>query len=104
VPAQQVKAGEVAGRYSVLREGGKDTGCMLTLDDHTKGAGGNKATLAPACRDQGIVVFDPTGWQIVAGRLVLRARKGHSTHLDLQTDGTWTKDPGEGKLLILKKM
>jgi Protease inhibitor Inh len=99
VPGPQVKAGDIAGRYAILREGGKDTGCMLTLD-----AGGNKASLAPACRDQGIVTFDPTGWQIVAGRLVLRARRGHSTHLDLQTDGTWTKDPGEGKLLILKKM
>jgi hypothetical protein len=103
-PVVAVKPSEVAGRYSILREGGKDTGCMLTLDDHTVGIGGNKAALAPACRDQGVVIFDPTGWRIVGGRLVLTARKGHTTHLDLQEDGTWAKDPHEGKLLILKKM
>jgi Protease inhibitor Inh len=94
-----VKPGDIAGRYSVLREGGKDTGCMLTLD-----SSGNKANLAPACRDQGIVIFDPTSWQFAAGRLVLRARKGHTTHLDMQEDGTWLKDPQEGKALSLKKM
>jgi hypothetical protein len=99
-----VKPSEIAGRYFILREGGKDTGCMLTLDDRTKGAGGNKASLAPACRDQGVVIFDPTGWQVTGGRLVLTARKGHTTHLDLQANGTWSKDPHEGKLLILKKM
>jgi len=101
--APSIKPSEVAGRYSILREGGKDTGCMLTLDDHSKGLGGNKAILAPACRDQGMVIFDPAGWEIVGGRLVLTARKGHKTHLDRQDDGTWTKDPQEGKQLILKR-
>lgn len=103
-PAVAVKPSEVAGRYYIFREGGKDTGCLLTLDDHTAGLGGNKAALAPACRDQGLVIFDPAGWRIVGGRLVLTARKGHTTHLDLQEDGTWTKDPHEGKMLILKKL
>ncbi|MGO9007265.1 MAG: AprI/Inh family metalloprotease inhibitor [Beijerinckiaceae bacterium] len=103
-PVATVKPNEVAGRYYILREGGKDTGCMLTLDDHTLGLGGNKAALAPACRDQGLVIFDPSGWRIVGGRLVLTARKGHTTHLDQQQDGTWAKDPHEGKPLILKKM
>lgn len=98
------RSSDVAGRYAILREGGKDTGCMLTLDDKAKGRGGDKATLAPACRDQGIVIFDPVGWQIIAGRLVLTARKGHSTHLDRQADGTWLKDPKEGKSLSLKKL
>ncbi len=95
---------ETAGRYSVLREGGKDTGCMVTLDAKAAARGGNKASLAPGCRDQGIVIFDPVGWQITGGRLVLTARKGHSTHLDQQSDGTWLKDPKEGKSLGLKKM
>jgi hypothetical protein len=95
---------DIAGRYSVLRDAGKDTGCMVTLSDKGGGRGGNKASLAPGCRDQGIVIFDPVGWQITGGRLVLTARKGHSTHLDQQTDGTWLKDPKEGKSLGLKKM
>jgi hypothetical protein len=95
---------DAAGRYSILRDGGKDTGCMLTLDNQAKGPGGKKASLAPSCRDEGIVIFDPVGWQIVSGRLVLTARKGHKTHLDAQPDGTWKKDPKEGKSLILKKL
>jgi Protease inhibitor Inh len=93
-----------AGRYSILRDGGKDTGCMLTLDNQLKAPGGKKASLAPGCRDQGIVIFDPAGWQIINGRLVLTARKGHKTDLDAQPDGTWKKDPKEGKSLTLKKL
>ena len=97
-------AADMVGRYSILRDGGKDTGCMLTLDKQAKAPGGQKASLAPGCRDQGIVIFDPVGWQIANGRLVLTARKGHKTHLDAQPDGTWKKDPKEGKSLTLKKM
>ncbi len=102
--APATSSSDAAGRYSVLREGGKDTGCMVTLDAKAGARGGNKASLAPGCRDQGIVIFDPVGWRIVGGRLVLTARKGHSTHLDQQSDGTWLKDPKEGKSLGLKKM
>src|SRR3984893_4689377 len=101
-PAPEVVA--AAGRYSILRDGDKDTGCMLTLDNQQKAPGGKKAFLAPGCRDQGIVIFDPAGWQIVNGRLVLTARKGHKTELDVQPDGTWKKDPKEGKSLTLKKL
>ncbi len=100
-----MKPGDLAGRYAVLRGENKDTGCMITLDDKARAAkGGFKATLAPACRDQGIVIFDPMGWQLAGGRLVLTARKGHTTHLDLQQDSTWAKDPKEGKGLSLKKL
>ncbi|MGH6834751.1 MAG: AprI/Inh family metalloprotease inhibitor [Methylocella sp.] len=95
---------DAAGRYAILRDGGKDSGCMLTLDNQGKAPGRKKASLAPGCRDQGIVIFDPAGWQIVNGRLVLTARKGHKTYLDAQPDGTWKKDPKEGKSLTLKKL
>ena len=98
-----MKVPDVAGRYSVFRESGKDTGCMLTLDEKARGINGNKAQLAPACRDQGLVIFDPAGWALEKGRLTLTARKGHQTHLDLQPDGIWMKDPKEGKGLSLKK-
>jgi hypothetical protein len=95
---------DLAGRYAVLRDKTHDTGCMLTLDDKTRVKGGDRAALAPACRDQGIVIFDPAAWQIVRGRLVLIAKAGHATHLDKQPDGTWMKDPAEGKSLSLKKL
>jgi hypothetical protein len=99
-----LKPADVAARYSIEREGGKDADCLLILDDQTKAPGGYKATLAPGCRDQGIMIFDPVGWRLAAGRLVLTARRGFTTHLDLRPDGTWLKDPNEGKLLILKKL
>lgn len=102
--AVALRPSDIAGRYAVLREGGKDTGCMVTLDDKTPAKGGSRAYLAPACRDQGIVIFDPAAWRIANGRLVLTARKGHTTELDLQSDGTWLKNPTEGKSLGLKKL
>jgi hypothetical protein len=104
--AAALKPGDVAGRYAVLREDNRDTGCMITLDDHARAANGSafRATLAPACRDQGIVIFDPMGWQVAAGRLVLTARKGHTAQFELQPNETWLKDAKEGKPLTLKRL
>ena len=97
---------EVGGRYAVLRDGNKDTGCMVTLDEKGRGPKNSmRAFLAPACRDQGIVIFDPTGWQLERGHLKLHARKGHDASFILQTDGTWQKDPkAPGKPLGFKKI
>jgi hypothetical protein len=83
-------AGDAAGRYGVLRDN-KDTGCMLTL------MGGGRAQLAPACRDNGIVVFDPMRWSIERGRLALVARQGHKAHFERDSNGVWRRDPAEGK-------
>lgn len=86
----------VAGRYAPLRDGGRDTGCMITLEP------GGRAQLAPACRDQGLVIFDPVRWALEQGKLSLTARKGHKAHFDRQTDGIWQRDPKEGKALALR--
>lgn len=102
--AADIKPADIAGRYSVLRDAGKETGCTITLDEKAKGPKGTlKALLAPACRDQGIVIFDPVGWSLANGRLALTAKKGHRTHYDRQADGTWAKDAKEGKALMLRK-
>ena len=90
---------DIAGRYSVLRDVTKDTGCMLTLQP------GGKAQLAPACRDNGFVVFDPQAWSFAGGKLRLTARKGHHATFDYGADSTWQKDPKEsGKPLGFRKM
>ncbi len=103
--AASQKPEEVAGRYAVLRDKTHDTGCMVTLDDKSHGPENTlKARLAPACRDQGIVIFDPVGWQMVSGQLVLTARKGHKTELDTQEDGSWANNPKTGKILSLKRI
>jgi hypothetical protein len=102
---QRPQARETAAtsRYAPLRDGGKDTGCMITLDGSARGPNGtNKAQLAPACRDQGLVVFDPVGWQVERGRLAITARKGHKAYFDRQPDGIWLRDPKEGRMLALR--
>jgi hypothetical protein len=92
-----------AGRYAILRAENKDTGCMLTLDTQPR-AGGFKAQLAPACRDNGMVIFDPVSWSLERGRLALTARKGHKTHFERQEDGIWRRDAKEGKELSLRPL
>lgn len=103
VEAEPARTGETVGRYAVMR-GARDTGCMLTLDS-ARVAGGNRAQLAPGCRDQGIVVFDPAAWSLVKGDLVLTARAGHKARLARHGESEWTKDASEGgKPLGLKKL
>jgi hypothetical protein len=94
-------ASDASGRYAILRDD-KDTGCMLTLDSRARGPGGFRAQLAPACRDNGIVVFDPVGWTLERGHLVLTARKGHKAHFERDASGVWRRDPKEGKSLGFK--
>ncbi len=105
VAAVAIRPADLAGRYAVMREK-HDTGCMLTLDDQAKGkAGGERAQLAPGCRDQGIVIFDPVGWRLVNGALVLTARAGHTTKLGKTDEGNWAKDTKDGsKPIGLKKL
>ena len=104
-PAPGPTPAEIAGRYAVLRDKTHDTGCMVTLDDKAHGPKTTfKARLAPACRDQGIVIFDPIGWEVKGDELVLMARKGHTTELKTQDDGTWMNEPKKGKTLSLKKI
>ncbi|ATQ67541.1 MULTISPECIES: AprI/Inh family metalloprotease inhibitor [Methylosinus] len=98
------RSGAVAGRYAILRADDKDTGCMLTLYERARGAGEFRAQLAPACRDQGVVIFDPVGWSLERGRLALTARKGHQAHFEQQADGVWRRDAKEGKALALKRL
>lgn len=89
--------GAEAGRYAVLRDD-KDTNCMVTLH------AGGKAQLAPACRDNGIVVFDPMNWRAVDGKIVLTARKGHKIELVRGEDRVWRRDGLVGKGLGLRPM
>ena len=106
VNAVPLRGSEQAGRYNLFREDHKDTGCLVTLDDRTRGPSGTfKAVLAPACRDQGLVIFDPVGWNMERNRIGLLARKGHFAYFELQSDGYWRRDPKEGgKPLFLRKL
>lgn len=94
---------DLAGRYAVMREK-HDTGCMITLDK-ARSSGSDRAQLAPGCRDQGIVIFDPSAWQLVRGKLILTAKAGHKAELEKQGEGQWAKDAKDGgKPLGLKKL
>jgi hypothetical protein len=89
--------GAETGRYAVLRDD-KDTNCMVTLHP------GGKAQLAPACRDNGIVVFDPMSWRSESGNIVLTARKGHKIELMRGENNIWRRDGAAGKGLGLRPM
>jgi hypothetical protein len=102
--AEPLRPDSVAGRFGIWRADDKDTGCMLTLDARAHAPGGFKAQLAPACRDNGMVIFDPVSWTLDRGKLVLTARKGHKAHFEQQAGGVWTRDAKEGKALSLKPL
>jgi hypothetical protein len=101
--AAESRASDTAGRYAILRADDKDTGCMLTLENRSV-SGGSKAQLSPACRDNGVVIFDPVAWRLERGRLTLLARKGHKTHFDRDASGVWRRDSKEGKALSLRPL
>jgi len=88
--------GNLAGRYAILREENKDSGCLLILNP------GGRAQLGPGCRDQGLVVFDPTGWASGRNAIILRARKGHRITLNLR-DGLYVREPAEKRPFVLRK-
>ena len=100
----EVTVSTTAGHYAVMR-GSRDTGCMVTLDDAARSAqAALKARLAPACRDQGIIIFDPVGWSLKGGQLVLAARRGHTALFSPDGAGLWVKDGGTGQPLGLKRL
>lgn len=102
-PLPAATLSDVAGHYAVLRQS-RDTGCMVTLDADERGKAELKAKLAPACRDQGIVIFDPVGWHLAKGQIVLTAKRGHSVALSHRQDQTWATAPAKGAALVLKRL
>lgn len=96
---------DMAGHYALLREGGKDSGCVLTLVDTSGADGGLVASLSPACKDRGLQTFDPMSWRMDKDKLVLAGRKAHnSVRFNLQADGSWQRDGEMSRPLILKKL
>lgn len=102
-PLPAATLSDIAGHYAVLRQS-RDTGCMVTLDADERGKAELRAKLAPACRDQGIVIFDPVGWHLAKGQIVLTAKKGHSVALTHRQDQTWANTPAKGAALVLKRL
>lgn len=93
---QESSGGNFAGRYAILREENKDSGCLLSLN------AGGRAVLGPGCRDHGLVVFDPTAWTTARGNIILRARKGHRVTF-VPKDGLYVREPAASKPFVLRK-
>ncbi|AWN35598.1 AprI/Inh family metalloprotease inhibitor [Methylobacterium radiodurans] len=91
-------AGESApGLYALDRYRDRDV-CRLEL------AGDGGVTLMPGCRDSGIEVFGPATWSFAAGRLTLKARRGHTVGLVPNGEGAWRRDPETGTTFILRRV
>lgn len=91
----------LAGRYRVSRDAG-DLACTLTLGGLTPD-NRREASLEPGCQDGGLRVFDPVGWRSEGQRLFLIARKGHTIGFSRRPDGSFIRDPAQGKPLVLRK-
>jgi len=106
-PAAEQSGGrvaDIAGRYIFLREEDRDTGCMVTLHEQARGGGAYRAQLAPACRDNGLVIFDPVRWSIDRGRIALQARKGHKVLFERDASGVWRRADQKAKPLAMRRI
>ena len=90
-------AGEVAGRYAVLRTKNKDAGCLVSLNRS------GRAQVGPGCQDHGFQVFDPVRWSLQGGQIILRARAGHRISFSRKADGTWQRSPAGKTALGIRK-
>jgi hypothetical protein len=96
-------AGSMPGRYSVMRQAGREA-CRIALDAAPPASSGQlPAAFEGACADTGLTIFDPAGWRYASGRLTLVARKGHSVDLVFE-NGQWRKDPAVGAPLLMRKL
>jgi Protease inhibitor Inh len=95
---------KIVGLHSMMRVAGREA-CRIDLKNNpAKRAGEKEAVLVGNCSDQGLKTFDPAGWRIDQNKLVLMARKGHSTSFAFATDNIWRKDPPTGAVLMLMKL
>lgn len=85
------------GLYALDRYRDRDV-CRLEL------ASGGGVTLMPGCRDSGIEVFGPATWSFGAGRLTLKARRGHTVGLVANGEGAWRRDPETGTTFVLRRV
>ena len=86
-----------AGRYALLREEGKESGCLVNL------IAGGRAQLGPGCKDHGIAVFDPVNWNAGRNSITLRARAGHRVNFVYKADGSFQREPPDKRALGLRK-
>jgi hypothetical protein len=106
IPIADDPAKRMTGRYAIARGSNKiDTGCMLLLNAAAPGPDSSYfVRLAPACRDQGLLTFNPTGWESDGQSMIVHSGKGNYAHFTLQSDGQWAKDDADGKPLFLKRL
>ncbi|GJD58742.1 AprI/Inh family metalloprotease inhibitor [Methylobacterium dankookense] len=97
VAASPAGSNPEAGLYALDRYRDRDT-CRLDL------AVPSSVHILPGCRDGGIQVFDPVSWNFAAGRLTLKARRGHTVGLVPTGDGAWRRDPETGTTFVLRKV
>jgi Protease inhibitor Inh len=98
------RANDITGRYALLRAQNKDTGCLLTIQPADKEPLTGHAQLSPACRDQGLVIYDPVSWRMDKSTFILKSRQGHETAFYQKAPKIWTKVDERGLTLLLQKM
>lgn len=101
-PSTAPPAESIPGLYRVDRYRERST-CRLVLDTETMSgkAEWKRLRMLEPCRDAGLRFFDPVAWRYEAGRLRVRARRGHMLEFVQKEARIWRKDPPSGPLLEL---
>ena len=106
-PARDADRAALVGVYELGRPG-NNSGCAIDLKRlpgpraRTGGAIW-VATLDAGCGDEGLRIFNPTGWQYEAGRVFLVAAKGQRIGFTGGGASNWIKDPAAGRPLWMKR-
>jgi hypothetical protein len=83
-------ADEMAGEWSLVRDGGKI--CSLALANTPAREGNLLLTVKPGC-DEAIARFGLSGWQMDRSELVLKGARNQSWRFEENDDKTWQRVP-----------
>jgi hypothetical protein len=96
-------ANDLVGDWSIARSPGKPI-CTLTLANSPAGAAADVLSLKvkPGC-DPTIVRFNPTGWRMQEGELMLLSARGQSWQFEENDANTWQRVPESADPILLMR-
>ena len=94
-------ANDVVGDWSIARGPGKPI-CTLTLANSPAGAAADVLTLKvkPGC-DPTVMRFNPTGWRMQEGDLMLLSARGQSWQFEENDANTWQRVPESSDPILM---
>jgi hypothetical protein len=94
-------ANDMVGDWSVAHSPGK-TICTLTLANSPAGADVLSLKVKPGC-DAAVMRFNPTGWRMQEGDLMLLSARGQSWQFEENDANTWQRVPESSDPILLMR-